>query len=294
MSPLADFGWESWRCPVVLTLGLACAAAAYLRGWLRLRSTSSDIPTWRAGGCLVGLSLIWVAWASPMASCDEHLLTFHMVNHLLLMSVAPPLILLGEAPKAWWHARPFVGSNAGAGVGRPFLQRLGRALGHPTLCWLAATATLVAWHVPSLFALALRSPTWHTFEQATFLATGVLFWWPVVRPWPSVAREPQWSTVLYLFLATLPCDILSGFLVFSERVAYPVYLARHSASAVLGDQERAGALMWTVVTIVYLVAGTVVTAHLLASGRATEGQPALAGPTPSAALHAEPPIRGIA
>jgi cytochrome c oxidase assembly factor CtaG len=73
--------------------------------------------------------------------------------------------------------------------------------------------------------------------------------------------------VLYLFLATLPCDMLSGFLVFSERVAYPVYLSMHghSSLSVLNDQEYAGALMWTAVTLIYLVAGTIVTTQLLSS-----------------------------
>jgi cytochrome c oxidase assembly factor CtaG len=72
--------------------------------------------------------------------------------------------------------------------------------------------------------------------------------------------------VVYLFLATLPCDILSGFLVFSERVAYPVFLSHgHSAVSILDDQQYAGALMWTVVTIVYLVAGVIVTTRLLSA-----------------------------
>ena len=80
---------------------------------------------------------------------------------------------------------------------------------------------------------------------------------------PRVPRS--WSIVLYLFLATLPCDILGAYLVFSERVAYPVYLSmpRHSALSVLDDQQLAGALMWTVVTIVYLVAGGILSARLL-------------------------------
>ena len=75
--------------------------------------------------------------------------------------------------------------------------------------------------------------------------------------------------VVYLFLATLPCDILSGFLLFSERVAYSVYLStpRHSSMSVLEDQQYAGALMWTSVTIIYLVAAAIVTTRLLSASR---------------------------
>jgi cytochrome c oxidase assembly factor CtaG len=124
----------------------------------------------------------------------------------------------------------------------------------------------VGWHVPAIFTLALQSGAWHLFEQATFLVAGLLFWWPVVRPWPNAPREPRWSILLYLFLATLPCDILSAFLVFSDRVAYPVYLSasRQSGLSVLADQQCAGALMWTCITIVYLVPAAILSTRLLA------------------------------
>ena len=177
--------------------------------------------------CLLGLFLIWVAVASPVAALDVHRLTAHMAQHLLLMTLAPPLVLLGAPLLSLWYALPRRFADAVIG---PLLRwrlparRLGKALGGLAVCWTASTATIVGWHVPAVFAVGMRSAAWHGVEQASFLATGFLFWWPVVRPWPSVTMWPRWSLVLYLFLATLPCDVLSGFLVFSERVAYPVYL----------------------------------------------------------------------
>ena len=106
---------------------------------------------------------------------------------------------------------------------------------------------------------------WHAIERASFIAGGLLFWWPVVRPWPSTAPERPWPIVLYLFLATLPCDVLSGFLVFSERIAYPMDLSApgHLSVSVLDDQQRAGALMWTAVTIIYVIAGVIVATRSL-------------------------------
>src|SRR6185295_4055855 len=85
---------------------------------------------------------------------------------------------------------------------------------------------------------------------------------------PSSSTAGPWSIVLYLFLATLPCDVLSGFLVFSERIAYPMYLSapRHMSVSVLDDQQRAGALMWTAVTIIYVVAGVIVATRSLSRG----------------------------
>jgi cytochrome c oxidase subunit 2 len=125
---------------------------------------------------------------------------------------------------------------------------------------------LLAWHVPALFMLGMHSAVWHSLEQGSFLVAGFLFWWPVVQAWPSNAPGPQFSTLLYLFLATLPCDILSGFLVFSDRVAYPVYLSvpRHFGFSVLEDQQCAAALMWTCVTLVYLVPAAIISSRLLA------------------------------
>jgi cytochrome c oxidase assembly factor CtaG len=112
----------------------------------------------------------------------------------------------------------------------------------------------------------MHSHVWHGIESTSFLVAGVLFWSPVVRAgWSDASTPTGWSIVAYLFLATLPCDILSAFLVFSERVAYPIYLSmpRRSSLSVLDDQQLAGALMWTVVTIVYLTAGVILSARLL-------------------------------
>jgi putative membrane protein len=159
----------------------------------------------------------------------------------------------------------------------PLVQRVGKTLTEPALCWLGATAVLVGWHVPAAFTLGMQSEAWHAVAHASFLVAGLLFWWPVVQPWPSVSESPSWSMVLYLFLATLPCDILSGFLVFSERVAYPVYLTvmRQPGLSVLADQECAGALMWTCVTIVYLVAGVILSTRLLSPQRNFQSQEVL-------------------
>lgn len=253
--------------PISLFLAIV-VALVYLRGWLHFRSTSLNvIEGWRAGSFVLGLFSIWVALGSPIGTWDETSLTGHMIQHLLLMTFAAPLILLGEPVMLLLHGLPrrFVRSIIGPLFRWRPVQQLGRALARPASCWLAAVAALVIWHVPATFTLAMKSETWHLVEHVSFLITGLLFWWPVVQPWPSVSRRPDWSIILYLFLATLPCDVLSGFLVFSERVAYPVYLSTsgQSSLSVLADQECAGALMWTCVTIVYLLAGTILSAHLL-------------------------------
>jgi putative membrane protein len=251
-----------------VSLFLALTALVYLRGRRQARANHSKIvPWWRAVSFVLGLFLIWIAVGSRMAVLDHESLTAHMVQHLLLMTLAPLLIWLSAPLKPLSDGLPRqVKEVVVPAVSRSAsIQQLGRALAHPAVCWLGAAATLVGWHVPTVFSLGMHSEIWHGVEQASFLATGLLFWWPVVRSLQSVSYFREWTMLLYLFLATLPCDILSGFLVFCDRVIYPVYLnsSQPLALSALEDQQRAGALMWTGVTVIYLIAGTVLTARLL-------------------------------
>jgi len=275
MSPHLHFEQRFWEFPVSLTLILLLLASVYLRGWISVRSTSpTPIPTWKATSFFLGLLLIWTAWGSPLALYDHSLLTAHMIKHLLLMTFAPPLLLLSEPLKMFWHVTPRLARNILGHMSRqPFVHRITRTATRPALCLIVSTLTLVAWHLPALFALCVHSEIWHTVEQITFLEAGILFWWPVIQPWPSTSTSPGWSTLLYLFLATLPCDILSGFLAFSDRVAYPVYLSapRMFGFSVLQDQQCAAALMWSCVTLVYLVPAAIISTRLLAPGTSSGG-----------------------
>lgn len=254
-----------------VSAALILVALVYVRGWVRVRRLDGDaIEGWRATSFLSGLFLIWAAIASPLAMLDHELLTAHMVQHLLLMSFASPLLWLGAPLKPLQHGLPrrFVEVVVTALARSALTRQMLKALRHPAVCWLAATVTLIGWHIPAAFELGMQSQTWHVIEQASFLATGLLFWLPVIQPWQSSPRSSEWSIILYLFLATLPCDILSGFLVFCDRVVYPAYFSSSQpfGLSALQDQQCAGALMWTCVTVVYLVAGTIVAARLLSPG----------------------------
>ena len=255
---------------------LVLVSFSYVRGWRRIHAAAvRAIPVWRAASFLLGMSLIWVALGSPLVAYDHDLLTVHMIQHLLLMTFAPALILLGEPMLAFWHGLPRFGQTVLGPLFRwPPIQSAGRALSHPAFCWLAGAAALVGWHVPALFTLGLQSDAWHAVEQASFFGAGFLFWWPVIQPWPSARTPPRWSILLYLFLATLPCDVLSAFLVFCDRVVYPIYLSRPPQLflSALQDQQCAGALMWACVTLVYLVAAAIVTTRLFARQSSHEGQ----------------------
>jgi putative membrane protein len=264
-----------------ISAALVLASALYVRGWHHTPGASANaISAWRLASFLLGMFLIWAALGSPLAAYDHDLLTVHMIQHLLLMTFAPALILLGEPLLAFRHGSPRFGQIVlGAQSRRPFVQRFARAISRLALCWTVSAMTLIAWHVPALFNLGMRSELWHSIEQASFLTAGFLFWWPVIQPWPRAATGPQWSTLLYLFLATLPCDLLSGFLVFFDRVAYPVYFSmpRHFGLSVLEDQQLAAALMWTCVTVVYLVPAAILSMRLLSPRSFAHGDLAQSG-----------------
>jgi putative membrane protein len=271
----AQHGHFSSLTTGLTTVILVLLAFVYSRGWFRLRRASPiSFPPWRATAFVAGLFSVWIALGSPLAALDHQLLTVHMMKHLLLMTVGAPLILLGAPampllcglPKWIMRLSLLLRSRT------PKLSLLGYFLSKAVFCWLAGTAAVIAWHIPTLFQLGLSSNTWHIVENACFLSAGLLFWLPIVRTRPREAKGPQWSMFmpLYLFLATLPCDILSAFLTFCGRVVYPSYVsaARIVNLSPLQDQECAGALMWVCVTFAYLIPAVVITMQILSPDHA--------------------------
>jgi putative membrane protein len=250
------------------TLLSIAVALVYLRGSYRLRSALPNLlSAGRVATFMTGLVVLWVAVASPLSALDHRLLTAHMAQHLLLMNVAAPLILLGAPVIALLHGLPqrFIRRFLAPLLQSRPSQSFGTMITYPVFCWFASTVVVIGWHVPALFELGMRSAGWHEAEHACFLAAGLLFWWPVVQPWPSLERWPRWRIPLYLFLATLPCDALSAFLVFCNRVVYSHYrvAGRVFDLSPLGDQQCAGALMWVCVTFAYVIPAAWVTIQLL-------------------------------
>jgi putative membrane protein len=256
----------SWLVLLAMDSILVVTALVYLRGWISLRNAfPSLIPAWRPASFISGLVLVWTAVGSQLATLDHHSLTIHMLKHLLLMTVAAPLILAGAPafpltcglPKLFIHKHCFLATPPARGLRSGFTN--------PVLCWLAGTVAVIGWHLPVAFQLGMRSHWVHSIEDGCFLMAGLLFWSPIVQSSPSATRSPRWSLALYLFLATLPCDILSAFLVFCSRLVYPFYLSTPHLfrMAPLEDQECAGALMWVWVTFAYLIPAVAITMQML-------------------------------
>ncbi len=291
MSPLASAVLGSWSASPGLAASLLLGAGIYARGWRDLRAQMPErYPPWRLAAFLAGLASLFAAIASPLDAFAAFLLQVHMAQHATLMVVAPPLLLLGSPALPLLRGLPagLAKSALGPFLAWPALRRLFEALGHPVAGASALVAATWGWHVPAAYELALRSPAWHAVEHASFLAAGILFWWPVVMPWPSRARLPRWAMVPYLLFADLQNTALAALLTFSDRVLYPSYarVPRLGGLSALDDQAAAGVLMWVPMSIAYLIPAAVITVRLLSPRR--EVAPL---PRPTSLRAAVPPRR---
>jgi cytochrome c oxidase assembly factor CtaG len=266
-APPADF-LAAWSLPVFPFLGLAAALVLYLRGWAAARKTRSfELPPWRAACFAAGILSLWIAVASPIDALDDYLLAAHMIQHFILMSIAPPLIVLGAptVPLLRGLPRVFIRFPAGPLLRARWFRAVLRFVTHPVFAWLAMNIAYLAWHVPALFELTFQSERIHNFEHLCFFLTSLEFWWVVLTPWPSHARWPRWAMIPYLLTADVMNTVLSATLAFSGKVLYPSYAAapRVSSLSPLKDQVAAGAEMWVLNSIVFLIPAVVLTMKLL-------------------------------
>src|SRR5215468_8875060 len=285
MNPIAETIFRSWQPDYETPAILLVTCALYARGWRRLRRRRPrEFGVARLASFLSGIAAILLAVASPLDSFAGLLLTAHMIQHLLLLMVAPPLLLYGAPYLPILRGLPARVLKHGAGpfLASPGLQWFGRKLTHPLVCWLAFTITSLTWHTPGFYELALRSPFWHGVEHLCFLGAALLFWWPVIQPWPSRAQWSRWTMIPYLFLADFQNTALAAFLIFYDRALYPSYAAapRLLNLSPLDDQAAAGAVMWVPGSVAYLIPMGLLTVQALSSRRAVS----------SSKLRAESPI----
>jgi cytochrome c oxidase assembly factor CtaG len=258
MSPILDAALRSWPAEPWLLAALLLTGGIYVRGWRILARREPS--RWHAGrlaAFIGGLAVVYLALASPLEPFAPLLLQAHMAQHLLLMMAAPPLLWLGaplmpllrglpQPIRTYWVA-PLFRSRA--------VRRTFAALTHPAIALPIFVAVTWLWHAPALYGLALRSGTWHEVQHACFLGAGLLFWYPVVRPYPARPRWSAWLLMPYLILADVANTVLSALLTFSDQVLYPHYeqVPRLGGITALEDQAAAGVLMWVPGSVVFLL-----------------------------------------
>jgi len=260
-----------WDIPVGVTCGLIAVSCVYVIGWRALQKTRpAVVPQWRMLAFLAGLASLFIAVASPLDTYSESLLCMHMAQHFVLMSVAPPLIVLGspQVPLLRGLPRLLIRGPAGWFLRASLFRRMGDFLSHLSVAWLAMNVTYICWHIPRAYEFALSSEGWHDVEHLCFFVTSLIFWWPVIMPWPSHRESNGWLLIPYLLLADLLNTGLSAFLCFSGRLLYPSYaqVARPFGIDALQDQIAAGAFMWVFGSLVFVVPAIMITVRMLNGG----------------------------
>ncbi len=230
-------------------LGVLVIAALYARGvsqlWQRA-GRAHGVRPWQTVWFGAGLLAIVVALESPLDALSEQLFAFHMTQHMLLILVAAPLLVLGApvAPLLW--AMPELSRRKTVG---PWFRRPAAVLTRPGVAFAAHSLALWLWHLPAFYQAALSTSGVHVLEHLTFLGTAVLFWWAIVHMTRAVG-------VLYLFGLALQSTLLGALLAFSPT---PWYTAHQASAPAWGltpvqDQQLAGLIMWVPGSSVYLAA----------------------------------------
>lgn len=271
MSPLLRALLTSWDLRPEITITLFLLGGLFTLGWIRLRRRSRQnrlAAPWRLASYWSGLLILGIALMSGIDILSGQLFYMHMIQHLLLVMIVPPLVLLTNPfPFLLWGLPIPLRHRVGAlfvqesGV-RGLLQTITR----PPIVWIAFVGLLLIWHDPNLYGLALTSDLAHDLEHLSFFVPGMLFWWHVIGAGPKL--HGTLSPVLriaYVLLAVPPNFLLGAIIGFSTNVIYTYYesVPRFYGISALADQQLAGFIMWVPGSMMYIIAALVLLATLL-------------------------------
>ncbi len=250
--------WQSWNGDPLLILALISLLLIYTRGLYALWRSADigrGVSRWQVGCFAGGLLALGLALLSPIDAVGSALFAVHMAQHLLLMDVAAPLLLLGMPPllALWILPQPWRRPLAQWWQRRTGVRKLCQWGTKPLVVWSVYGGTLWLWHAPRFYEAALHNETIHRFEHFTFLATASLFWWIMLYRRQSGLRIEV--ALLLLFTTALHSGLLGALLTFASRPLYPHYLptAPLWGLTALTDQQLAGTIMWIPVGFLYLV-----------------------------------------
>lgn len=230
---MADWAFE----PGVL-IGLAGLIGAYAVSARRLRPATVWNENVLSIGEVVafasGVLLIFIALVTPLDTLSDQMFSAHMLQHMLLLYVVPPLLIVGTPA---WILRPL--------LDHPRIRPIAQLIVHPIVAFVIFNMALVVWHLPFFWQMALVDPQAHALEHLTFLGAGIVAWWPVFSPLPDLGRLSYPVQCLYLFAQSLVPAVIGAFITFSGIVVYPVYTETPKLWGLspLADQQIAGLLM---------------------------------------------------
>ena len=242
-----------WRFDPSILLGLIALIGIYAYGALYLRRQrlwGKEIKARHVVFFALGVLTMFLALSSPIDYIGEYyLFSIHMVQHILLAMVAPPLLLLGIPH---WMMQWLLNTLR--------IGPLVKFLTHPVPAFIAFNGTLIAWHIPALYEAALNDPIIHIVEHIFFIVTGLMAWYPVIDPARQHARFHPLAQVVYLFLFVIPSSVIGAAFAFAENPIYTYYtrVPRLWGMSVLDDQATAGGIMWVPGWAIYFVALSIV------------------------------------
>lgn len=256
--------WELWHPEVFL--GMAAVGLLYWLAvgprrtqWFRV---SRPVSGWQIASFLGGLAMIVISEGTPIhIISDEYLFSVHMLQHMLLTLLLPPLLLLGLPD---WLLRPV--------LGRPRIAKVWRVVTSPLVAILGFNLIFALWHFPGLYNGALQHETVHALEHALYVPAAICMWWPILSPMAEFPRPAMFMQIFYLFLISLAQMAVYGILGFSDSVLYHTYAMapRLWGISPIEDQQYAASVMELTGFAVLLVAVSVVFSRWVKQEHANE------------------------
>lgn len=252
-STSANVSFWSWSADPGVAFGVTAAAWYYYRRASgRPDEGIEPIPTIRKVSFGAGLATVVLALMSPIGIlADDFSLAFHMLQHVLLTIAAPVLLLLGIP--AWMYApvqRAFGGR----------LWRVWRVVTLPVIAFVLFHLPYAIYHVPVVYDLSLQYMPIHIAAHSFLIAAAILSWWAVMAPSPELGKVPAAIAMIYLFVQTIPGQIVGALITYADDVLYPTYRdgGQVFGLAAINDQQLGGLIMWVGTSSIYLAAVAIV------------------------------------
>ncbi len=234
--------WFVWDFHPSIFLGTATLIVLYTLGvtvWREKYNLHPTMPPWsQMFWFYASMTVMYLSLDGVMHYLSDELsFAAHMAQHLFLQMIFPPMLIVGIPG---WLLRPLV---------RPaWVQRFGRWISHPVRASILFNATMWGWHIPEIYGLALVSHPVHIFEHLMFMATAVIFWWPILSPIKEVPRASLHGQLAYIFLNLFPMKALGLIIAVHNTLLYDFYASqpRLFGLSPIGDQRAGGLMMWVI------------------------------------------------
>ena len=286
MDPVLRAALTSWDPRAEVIIVLALAGIIYFRGYLHLRKRTATnrqhsrwqaSARWRPISYLGGLLILAIALMSPIDVLATQLFTMHMIQHVLLVMIAPPLLLIANPlPFSLWGLPDRLRPEASRLLSRKaiFRSRLKQITG-AGIVWMVFVIIYWGWHDPRAYTLALQNGFVHDLEHISFFVVSLLFWWHAIGAGPRIHRSFAPGVRIAYLLSAIPVNMIAGVAIaFATSPIYPFYeaLPRLWGLSVMEDQRFAGVIMWVPGSMMYIIAALILAARWLGK---EEKKPAL-------------------